>query len=276
MNSTSGYINMKKKLALLLLVPLIATTSCAKDDGLSAVKQRVDQIEKTDLHPYYRVIGSIDYNNTFLQIDENFDQMPQANKFVPHARYNEGFYNVAAQTIYDETMLDESDIVINMMASRSYWLRAPLKVDKTNFEVKTESGARNSTCAVSNLIKLIATWYGTVNNPSSKNPYFVLLDDGGFAIGGVEMHTKFKIDNFPIYPDHNAHPTEIMEWDEDDPLPMYLTEAEGKVNIRFEYDKDGWLKREYCATVGYDYSKATAGQFAFESRYIYKNGDVTW
>ena len=266
---------MNKKFLLLLLVPLVMT-SCSNHSTFKAVKSRVNSIEKTTEHPYYRVIGSIDYNSTYLTIDETFDQQPKADEFVPYARYNEGFYNLQAQQIYDEATLQDDQIVIYMMASRSYWLRAPLKIDRENFDVAMENGKRNSTCAYANILKLIATWYGTVNNPSNKNPYFDLLPNGGFAIGGVEMHTKFKIDNYPYYPDPKSHPEEVAEWDPTDPLPMYLAEAEGRVNIRFEYDQNGWLKREYCATAGYDYNKAIKGQFAFESRYYYQNENESW
>lgn len=265
---------MNKKLSLLLVLPLLVT-SCANHAGFNAVKEKTDAIEVSTEHPYYRVVGSIDYNNEFKQIDEVFDQMPKPNEFVPYARYNEGFYNEAAQMLYDESMLDDESIVIYMMASRSYWLRAPMKIDKTNFQV-LKGEKQNSTCAAANLVKLIATWYGTVNNPSSKNPYYDILPDGGFAIGGESIHTKFKIDNFPIYPDPEAHPEEVLPWDEFDPLPLYLTEAEGKVNIRFEYDKNGWLKREFCETVGYNFNQSTAGQFAFESRYFYQNETESW
>ena len=266
---------MNKKFLLLLAVPLVMT-SCSNHVTFKALKARTDTIEKSTEHPYYRVIGSIDYNNTYLTVDENFDRQPAADSFVPYARYNEGFYNINAQQIYDEAMLQDDQIAIYMMASRSYWLRAPLKVDKENFDVYLANGKRNTTCAYANMLKLIATWYGTVNNPSSKNPYFELLPNGGFAIGGSEMHTKFKIDNFPIYPDHETHPDLIPEWDETDPLPMYLTEAEGRVNIRFEFDKNGWLKREYCATVGYNYNNSTKAQFALESRYFYQNETESW
>lgn len=267
---------MKKRALLLLLTLPLVMTSCAKHDGFSAVKARTDAIEKTDKHPFYRVVGSIDYNKTFLEINEVFDRQPQADSFVPYARYNEGFYNEAAQFLYDPGTLEDEKISIYMMASRSYWLRAPLKIDKTNFQVLYEDGKVNTTCASQNLIRLIAVWYGTINNPSSKNPYFDLLPDGGFAVGGTEIHTQFTIDNFPIYPDHEAHPDEVAEWDEDDPLPLYLTQAEGKVNIRFEYDKDGWLKREYCSTIGYNFNSDTAGQFALESRYFYQTDTEQW
>ena len=266
---------MNRKLLLLLTLPLVIT-SCAKHDGFNAVKERVDTINKSLDHPYYRVVGSIDYNNTFLEINEVFDKQPEADRFVPYARYNAGFYNEVAQTLYDPGTLQDEDIVIYMMASRSYWLRAPLKIDKENFQVLYENGKTNTTCASQNLIRLIATWYGTVNNPSSKAPYFDLLEGGGFAIGGTEIHTRFTIDNFPIYPDPASHPTEVSEWDEDDPLPLYLTEAEGKVNIRFEYDSEGWLKREVCSTIGYDFNKSTAGQFAFESLYFYQTDTAQW
>lgn len=266
---------MNKKLAFLLVIPLLVT-SCSNHSSLKAVRNRVDQIEVSEEHPYYRVIGSIDYNKSYLEIDESFYRQPESEKFVPYARFNEGFYNTQAQVLYDESMLSEDDVVIFMMASRSYWLRAPMKIDKENFYVETASGSLNSTCALANLYKIIATWYGTTNNPSNKRPYFDLLSNGGFAIGAEEIHTKFKIDNFPIYPDPESHPGVVAPWDEYDPLPMYLTEAEGKVNIRFEYDANGWLKREVCSTIGYDFKKATAGQFALESRYFYQNETEQW
>ena len=265
---------MNKKLSLLLVLPLLVT-SCGKGAGFDAVKSVVDSINVSSEHPYYRVVGSIDYNSTVVEVNEVFDKMPKANEFVPYARYNEGFYNAQAQVIYDSSTVADEDIVIYMMASRSYWLRAPMKIDKTNFQVLKDN-KQNSTCAAANLVKIIATWYGTVNNPSNKNPYYDLLPDGGFVVGADAIHTKFKIDNYPIYPDPDTHPDEVLPWDEDDPLPLYLTEAEGRVNIRFEYDKDGWLKREFCETVGYNYKNVSAGQFALESRYYYQNETESW
>lgn len=267
---------MKKRLIPLLLLTPLLLTSCGNEISLAKLRSHVDQIEKSEEHPYYRVIGSIDYNATVVEVNEEFYNQPKADTFVPYARYNEGFYNVAAQTLYDESMAQDKDIVIYAMASRSYWLRAPMKIDKDNFYVLKENNSLNSTCAYANLIKIIATWYGTTNNPSSKKPYYEIHSDGSFAIGGKEIHTVVKIDNFPIYPDPASHPGEISEWDEDDPLPLYMTESDCKVNIRFEYDKDGWLKREVCTTIGYDYKKTTAGQFSLESRYFYQNETEQW
>lgn len=266
---------MKKRLlSLAFSLPLILT-SCNSGVTFAKLKEKVNTIEKSSEHPYYRVIGAIDYNAKPFTVDETFDKQPEANKFVPYARYNEGFYNESAQILYDESVLEDDNILIYMMASRSYWLRAPMKIDKDNFYKTMEDGKLNPTCAYANLIKIIATWYGTSNNPTSKRPYYEITKNG-FVIGAKEIHTTLTIDNFPVYPDHESHPDEISEWDEYDPLPVYLTKVNAKVNIRFEYDSNGWLKREYCASVGYDYSKVTAGQFSLESRYVYRNETTTW
>ena len=266
---------MKKLWTLFLALPIVLT-SCGNASNLGALEKRTSEIEVNSENPYYRVIGSIDYNATYFEVDSVFDKQPEANKFVPYSRYFTGFYNEQAQTLFDESNLQDENIVIYMMASRSYWLRAPMKIDKTNFHVTTKSGKDNSTCALANLNKLICTWMGTINNPSSKAPFYQVNPDGSFVIGGDAIHTQFKIDNFPLYPDPVKNPSDFSEWEEDDPLPAYFSLAEGRVNIRFEYDKNGWLKREYAATVGYDFKSPSAGQFALESRYYYQGATESW
>lgn len=268
---------MKKQLLLFLILPL-TIVSCAKHNSFEDVKARVNGIEVTDKHPYYQVLGSIDYNGKYQTVNEEFINNPDGNNFVPNVRYTTGYYNEVAQDIFDSSNKQEANMTIFMMSSRSYWLRAPLKIDKTNFYTVLPNGKVNSTCASANLEKLICFWLGKgTNNPSSKKPYYDLLSDGGFAIGGEEVHTKFKIDNHPYYPDPERHPDVLGDWDfEFDPLPVYKETFEGRVNIRFEYDKDGWLKREYVATVDYDFNSKTKAQLALESRYYYRENTEKW
>ncbi|MCQ2815076.1 MAG: hypothetical protein MJ227_02145 [Bacilli bacterium] len=263
---------MRKKLLLLLLLPLTLTSCGNSHNTFNALKTNVDKIEKSSEHPYYKVIGRIDFNNEVIDVNATFDKQPNGTSFVPYARYNEGFYCAYAG---DNAVTSEEDVVIYGMASRSYWLRVPLKIDKENFYVLDETNSINPTCAYANITKIIASWAGQEGsvNPSNVYPYFDVYADGSFAIGGDKVHTSFKIDNYPFYPDPNTHP-EIGPWKERNPLPCYLNKVDAKVNIRFEYDSDGWLKREYLATIDYDYNKSIPSQLCLEAVYSYKFADL--
>ena len=279
-NKTSGYINMKNKLVLLLLTPLLLTSCNANSVSFSKLKAHIDQIENSGEHPYYRVNGSLDFNGIVTEISEDdglFDQNPNGQSYVANARYYEGFYNAFTS---DSDVEEESDVVIFAMSSRSYWLRAPLRIHKDNFYtmLKDEDGNdtkdENPTCAHYILDHLICAWIdasGAVNASTNK-PYYEILKDGGFAIGGSNIRTKVTIDNYPYYLNYAKHP-ELGEWDEFEPLPCYKSQVDGRFNIRFEYDKDGWLKSETLQTTDYDYSKTTDSQVALKSVYTYKFSD---
>ena len=272
---------MKKTLALLLLTPLLLVTGCSKNSvSFVQLKAHIDNIKDTGEHPYYRVNGSLDFNGIITEIGEQdglFDQNPNGTTYVANARYYEGFYNPYTT---DSDVGKEEDVVIFAMASRSYWLRAPLRIHKDNFSVmlKDENGQEtdkeNPTCAHHFLDYLICAWLdasGSVNASSNK-PYYEVLKDGGFAIGGSSVRTKVTIDNYPYYLNYERHP-ELGEWDEAAPLPCYKSVVDGRFNIRFEYDKYGWLKSETLQTVDYDYQKTTDSQVALKSVYTYKFSD---
>ena len=280
MNKISGCINMNKKLVLLLLTPLLLT-SCSKNSvSFEKLKEHIDNIENTGEHPYYRVNGSLDFNGIITEIGEEdglFDKNPNGISYVANARYYEGFYNAYTS---DSDVDSEEDVVIFAMASRSYWLRAPLRIHKDNYYVmlKDENGQEtdheNPTCAHHFLDYLICAWLdanGSVNASTNK-PCYEILSDGGFAIGGKSVRTKVTIDNYPYYLNYSKHP-ELGEWDEYEPLPCYKSVVDGRFDIRFEYDKDGWLKSETLKTVDYDYNKHTDSQVALKSVYTYKFSD---
>lgn len=264
-----------KKLILLTLVLPIALVSCsAKHTSFEDFKEKVQQVEDTIEYPYYKVIGSLDFNNEITHVDATFDQTPKANEFVPYARYNEGFFNEIA-----DMKTEDTDIVIYGMASRSYWLRAPLRINKDNFFVKQQVGEAeivNKSCASYIIQHLITSYLGETGstNPSKNQCYYELLPDGGFVIGGEKVHTKVTIDNYPIYPDKNFfRPVEeggYGDWDEADPLPCYKNIVNAKVDIRFEYNAKGWLVKESMTSVGYDYNQPTASQVSLEAVYSYK------
>ena len=271
---------MKKKLVLLLLTPLLLT-SCSKNSvSFEQLKNHIDNIADSGEHPYYRVNGELDFNGMITEISEEdglFDQNPNGTSYVANSRYYEGFYNAFTT---DSDVDDESQVVIFAMASRSYWLRAPLRIHKDNFSVmlKDENGndtdVENPTCAHHFLDYLICAWLdasGSVN-PSKNKPYYEVLPDGGFAIGGKGVRTKVTIDNYPYYLNYAKHP-ELGEWDEYEPLPCYKSVVDGRFDIRFEYDAQGWLKSETLKTVDYDYRSETDSQVALKSIYTYKFSD---
>ena len=271
---------MKKKLALLLLTPLLLTSCNQNSVSFAKLKAHIDNIADSGEHPYYRVNGALDFNGTITEISEEdglFDKNPNGASYVANARYYEGFYNAFTS---DSDVDNESDVVIFAMSSRSYWLRAPLRIHKDNFSVmlKDENGQdteqENPTCAHHILDYIICAWLdasGSVNASSNK-PYYEILNDGGFAIGGRAIRTKVTIDNYPYYLNYAKHP-ELGEWDEYEPLPCYKSVVDGRFDIRFEYDKDGWLKSEMLQTVDYDYAKTIDSQVALKSVYTYKFSD---
>ena len=262
---------MKHKVALFLLLPLVATSCAPKDTGFANVKSLIDKINPTTEYPYYRVIGALDFNDTLLKVNAPFYSDPKGDVFVPYVRYTEGFYNK-----YAEVLEEGDDIRIYAMASHSYWLRAPLKIDNTNFYALDEEGLENVSTANYILTHIITSWIGGVgsSNPSNCYTYYEQLPGGGFAIGGNSVHTILIIDNYPSYP--CGTDSEFGEWKPRNPLPAYKNKVDGKFNIRFEYDKDGWLKYESFASINYDYNKSSLTQVAGESRYYYETDSRTW
>ncbi len=260
-------MNNKKILSLLTLPLLLA--SCAKNASFEQIKEKIDNISSNALYPYYRVAGFLDFNNEVLEIDSVFDKTPSPDSFVPYARYNDGFYCPDASTA--EKALGKENTVIYGMSSRSYFLRAPLRLHKNNFYVVGEDGKENMTCGHYIIEHIITSYAGADGaiNPSSNKMKFELLNDGGFAFVGEASHTTFRVDNYPYYPDVATHP-EIGEWASDIPLPCFENQINAKVNVRFEYNKDGWLTREFLKTTDYSYSKATASQISLETVYSYR------
>ncbi len=261
---------MKKRFAGLLLIPLVLTSCGHKGVSFDDLQARIDNIAVSEEHPYYRVVGVLDFNNSVTEVDAQFVNMPDGETFVPYARFNPGFYLPMYETNSEE------DTIYSLMASRSYWLRVPLKIDRTNFIAYDEDGNINSSCVFASLQSVITSWFGQVGsaNPSSCYAYYELNDDGGFVIAGDKVHTNIRIDNYPCYPDTGSP---YQAWDADvNAFPAYKNTVDGKFNIRFEYNKDGWLKREYLASIDYDYSKSSASQVCLESRYYYQNDTTSW
>ena len=260
---------MKKKKLLSLLILPFALMSCGKSIGFDQIKAMIDEIPSDPLFPYYHVVGHLDFNNEVIDVDTVFDQEPATDTFVPYARYNEGFFCPSASTA--ENAYGKDGTIIYAMSSRSYWLRAPLRLHKDNFYALDEKGKENMTCG-HYIIEHIITSYvderGAIN-PSKNKMKYEKTKDGGFAFVGKKTHTTFRLDNYPYYPDVATHP-ELDEWDPDFPLPCYANQINAKVNVRLEYNKDGWLVYESLKTTDYNYKKAIPGQVALEANYSYK------
>ena len=362
MIETSGYTNMKKKFLSLLLLPLALTSCGSSPVSLAQMKEKLANVSDEAKYPYYKVVGSIDFNNQVLEVDAEFSNEPGYVTFVPYSRYNDGFYNATADT--SEANID--DIIIYSLASKSYWLRAPLRIHKSNFysEVYTISGAtmnggaitidasngdigsitmkdggaekdfveakisavnaqgltitaytvngeektahefafnrsgefdadlayageytdnnqnklvvtkgtrENTTCAHYLLQHIITSYIGQTGstNPSKNQMKMTTTADGGFVFYGEGVHSQILIDNFPYYPDPEEHP-EIGEWDPEYPIPCYKNKVNAKVDIRFEYNAEGWLVKEEMSSSGYNYDVATASQVSLKAVYGYK------
>lgn len=269
---------MKKKLLSLLLLPLLLT-SCGKSyASFKDVKAKIDNIQYEAKYPKYTVVGSMDFNGEFMEVEEDFDADPEDHTFTPYSHYNEGYYNA----VLDSIEPNESDVLIHGLASSSYWLRAPLRIHKDNFYAEvldsvkedesgnpipgTEVYRENRTCAHYILEHIITSYIGQTGatNPSKNTMKFELTADGGFAFIGNETHTKVTIDNYPHYPT-------VDDYDEDfAPLPCYKNVVNVKANIRLEYNAEGWLIKEELISVGYNYNNTTASQVALRSEYSYQ------
>ena len=266
---------MSKKLLPLLLVPLLLTSCGQKSISLKQAKEIVSHYSTETLYPYYKVIGALDFNGEVMEVDATFKNNPETDRFVPYARYNDGFFNENA-----DPRSSDFDIVIYAMASRSYWLRAPLRINSDNFFAYSKdkmtgeyTKAENNTCAHYILEHLVTSYAGQAANanPSSKSMYIEKLSDGGIAFGGKEVHTFVTIDNYPYYPDYDNIP-ELGGWKDYDPLPCYLNKVNAKVNIRFVYNADGWLVRETMSSIGYNPNIASKTQISLDAKYVWDFG----
>ena len=262
-----------KRLLPLLLIPLLLT-SCERDSlSLKEARKVVSKYSTDTVYPYYKVFGKLDFNGDIIVVDGvEFWKEPSTDKFVPYARYNEGFFN----SVLDPRTSD-FDILVYGMASRSYWLRAPLRINSDNFFAYGKdkytgeyTKEENNTCAHYLLEHIITSFAGEKTDPGKKM-YIEKLGNGGIAFGGDAVHTVVKIDNYPCYPDYDSMP-ELGTWSSKNPLPCYWNLVNGKVNIRFEYNKDGWLVSESMSTVGYDPKPASRYQVALKAKYVYDFG----
>lgn len=266
---------MLKKLTPFLIIPILLT-SCGQDSvSLEQAKEAVSHYSTETVYPYYKVIGKLDFNGEITSVDATFDQTPEVDKFVPYARYNEGFFNDTA-----DPRSSDFDIIIYAMASRSYWLRAPLRINSENFFAYSKdkttgefTSSENNTCAHYILEHLITSYVGQAANanPSGMHMYMKILPDGGMIFGGESIHTTVKIDNYPYYPDYNAHP-ELYPWKDYNPLPCYGNSVNFKGDIFFEYNKDGWLIKESMYSKGYDANSSSVAQVGLEAVYSYEFG----
>ncbi len=266
---------MRKTFVPFLLIPMLLT-SCGQDSiSLDDAKKIVSNFSTETMYPYYKVIGKLDFNGEITPVDATFDQTPSTDSFVPYARYNEGFFNESV-----DPRSSDFDIIIYAMASRSYWLRAPLRINSENFFAYGKNKAtgeyttsENNTCAHYIIEHLITSYLGQAANanPSSMHMVMEALPDGGIRFSGNKVHTNVTIDNYPYYPDYNAHP-ELYPWKDYNPLPCYSNTVNAKVNIFFEYNKDGWLTKESMYTIDYDPDRVSADQVALEAVYSYEFG----
>lgn len=267
---------MAKKFVPLLLIPLLLASCGENSLSLAEAKEVVSHYSTETLYPYYKVFGRLDFNGDITDVDGvTFDRTPSTTTFVPYARYNEGFYNDSI-----DPRSSDFDIVIYALASRSYWLRAPLRINSENFFAYSKNKttgeyttSENNTCAHYILEHLITSYVGQAANanPSSMHMIMQRTPEGGMIFKGEEVHTRVTIDNYPYYPDYTSNP-EIAPWKDYNPLPCYGNVVNGKVNISFEYNKDGWLVKESMYTLGYDSSKVDINQVGLEAIYSYEFG----
>lgn len=268
MNAISGYINMKKKLLSLVIIPILLTSCGQATLSLDQMREELSHVSDDSLYPKYRVVGSIDFNNQLIDVDATFGNDPMPDTFIPYSRYNDGFY---LDTLDDSEAPE--NIVIYGMSSRSYWLRAPLRIHKSNF-YREVNGVENTTCAHYIIEHIITSYYGLSGsaNPSKNRMKMKINKDGDFIFYGNAVHTNVSIDNVPYYPDYDAHPELGGEWTPDEPLPCFRNIVNAKVNISFRYNKDGWLVEEKMSSIDYDYNVASTSQVSLRSYYGYLFG----
>ena len=168
----------------------------------------------------------------------------------------------------------------NLMERWNFDYQKTLRINSENFFAYSKDKAtgeftssENNTCAHYILEHLITSYVGQAANanPSGMHMYMKILPDGGMIFGGESIHTTVKIDNYPYYPDYNAHP-ELYPWKDYNPLPCYGNSVNFKGDIFFEYNKDGWLVKESMYSKGYDASSSSVAQVGLEAVYSYEFG----
>lgn len=352
---------MKKKLLSLLLFPLILTSCGEANFSLDQMREKLSNLSDEALYPIYKVVGTADFDNLVTDVDAEFHNDPGIDTFVPYSRYNTGFYNMTA----DISEADPNNIIIYSLASKSYWLRAPLRITKSNFYQEVYSikdatlnneaitinnrnyeigeitlldengqpqkyldskiksavdklltitakkdgseetsqivftnqgevdesyayagtfkdannnvlvinkGSReNTTCAHYLIQHIITSYLGQTGstNPSKNQMRMEYHEDGSFSFIGDAVHSIIYIDNLPYYPDPAEHP-EVGEWDPEYPIPCYKNKVNAKVNIRFDYNAEGWLVKESMSTIDYNYDVSTVSQCSVVAVYGYK------
>lgn len=265
-----------KKLLPLLVIPMLLT-SCSKPLTVEQLKEYIDTISDEIVYPYYRVVGALDYNNKYIEVDSEFTQDPREGQFIPYARYNPGSYDPN----FDVTFENEKDFMSFANTSKSYWSRMPLRIHKSNFYAIYNDGKSdsiNSTCAYYQLFHYMKPWSDSPvkNADSAGNMVMEFLKDkdgetSGFVFYALDLHAKITIDNYPEYPDpsNEAHWPMGIDYDIYGPSPMYSNEIDASFNFRFEYNKDGWLTREYIVSTNYNSKESTETQFCCEALYSY-------
>jgi len=267
---------MKKRLFSLLLVTLMAS-GCGNSAGLSVeqMKEHIKDISVEDLYPYYKVRGAIDYNDTYYEVDADFVNQYKTGELVPYTRYHPGTYD----PLFDAQDVPEEEIKTYANGSKAYWSHVPMRINTTNFyyELTSDTGVKslNLTCAYSYILHYIKSWIDA-NSKNANTPGDMImstLDGGGFAFSGSSIHSKITIDNFPEYPDNINNPRfKELEYSIDGPYPMFKNTIDGVFNFRFEYNKDGWLTREFIKTIDYDPKVSTTTHFYCEAVYTYEFG----
>lgn len=265
-----------KYLITLGLVPL-ALTSCGSGSlTLDQMKEYINNIDDSAAYPFYRVIGACDYNNEFIEVDREFTKDYRPQEYVAYTRYNPGTYDPDFDIAEDE----ENTLNFND-GSKAYWSRMPMRLTKNNFYGEIDDGKQvkiNSTCSYYQLFHYMKTWSDSqVKNADAGGEVVmnVIKDDKGevskFVFYGENLHSKILINNFPLYADpaDTQHFPDGIYYSIVGPAPMYQNEIDGTFNFRFEYNKDGWLTREYIASVNYNSKDSNDTQFCAEAIYSY-------
>ncbi|MCQ2801055.1 MAG: hypothetical protein MJ222_00160 [Bacilli bacterium] len=260
-----------KHLFPLLIVPM-ALASCGKNAlSVEQMQDYLANVSSETVYPYYRVIGAIDYNNMYIEVDNEFTNDFREGEFVPYSRYNPGSFDPEYDTYGEELTM------IFANSSKSYWSRMPLRITKDNFYGLYNDGRNeiiNPTCAYYQLHHYMKTWSDSfVKNADNGGEMVMEVNkdkDGNveaFVFSGVNLHSKIIIDNYPMYPDTNdtVHfPYGVLSNEE-----MYRNEVDASFNFKFEYNKDGWLTREYIVSTNYNDKESSETQFYCEAKYSY-------
>jgi len=263
---------MKLKTLFPLLIVPMALASCGKA-GLSVEQMQgyLANIPSEEVYPYYRVVGAIDYNNKYIEVDKEFTNDFREGEFIPYSRYNPGSYDPDYDPYEEEFIMNFAN------ASKSYWARMPLRITKDSFYGLYNDGRNdviNSTCAYYQIYHYMKPWSDSfVKNADSGGEMVMEVNkdkDGNvssFVFSGVNLHAKITVDNYPMYPDTNdtVHfPYGVLSAEE-----MYRNEIDASFNFKFEYNKDGWLTREFIMSTNYDEKTSSETQFYSEALYSY-------